>query len=236
MRIDGEYLVIDEQFKPRKITGRSFVGLIGANQYQKVGDTLLLMHKIVKEEVDEKWLKRGDFAEKLVNFVYTRDGHECTTYDKKEVNYDNFDFDNFGGLIDIELLKEKTLIEVKSKSLDKFETIVEKPPIEEVYQGLYYGFLRKYDKIIMEWIFFDPMTEDEVFKGKKPTTLRYLKRHTVKYDVDPSHMRKMLQLANQINKEFEETHKIHLSVISDQMLKKLGLVRPLDFDASELNF
>ena len=46
----------------------------------------------------------------------------------------------------------------------------------------------------------------------------------------------MLCLANQINKDFEETHKIRLSLVSDKMLKQLGLSRPSGFDFSELNF
>ena len=109
-RIEGDYLVVDSDFRPRKVTGRSFVSLVGLNPYQKEGDALLTMHKLVKEEVDPKWLKRGDFAEALVKAVYERDGHKCTVYDKKEVNYDNFtEYGNFGGLIDIELLEEKTL-------------------------------------------------------------------------------------------------------------------------------
>lgn len=236
-RIEGDYLVVDSDFRPRKVTGRSFVSLVGLNPFQKEGDALLTMHKLVKEEVDPKWLKRGDFAEALVKAVYERDGHKCTVYDKKEVNYDNFtEYKNFGGLIDIELLEEKTLIEVKSKSLDKYDAIKENPPREEVYQGLFYGFLRKYDRITMEWVFFDPITEDEVFKGKKVTTLRYLKKISKKYDVDKAHMRDMLCLANQINKDFEETHKIRLSLVSDKMLKQLGLSRPSGFDFSELNF
>ena len=88
----------------------------------------------------------------------------------------------------------------------------------------------------MEWVFFDPITEDEIFKGKKVTTLRYLKKISKKYDVDKAHMRDMLCLANQINKDFEETHKIRLSLVSDKMLKQLGLSRPSGFDFSELNF
>ena len=36
-------------------------------------------------------------------------------------------------------------------------------------------------------------------------------------------MRDMLCLANQINKDFEETHKIRLSLVSDKMLKQLDI-------------
>lgn len=237
MRIEDGYLIVDKEFKKKKVTGRTFVELIGANPFTKVGDALLKMHGIITEDVDPKWLKRGNFAEKIVKAVYERDGHKCVIYDKKEVQFDNFqEYSNFGGLIDIELPEEKTLIEVKSKSLSKYDEIVKNPPTEEIYQGLFYGFLRKYNKIIMEWVFFDEMTEEEIFAGKKPTTLRYLKKYSRKFDVKNDEMKKLLIMANNINKDFEENKRIKIGLISDKALKQLGLTRPLDFDLSELNF
>lgn len=230
MRIEGDYLVVDEYFKEKKITGHSFVGLIGFDSFKKPGDTLLTMHKIVDEKIDPKWLKRGDFAEKIVKAVYQRDGHNCTTYDKKAVQYDNFDYDNFEGLIDIELLDENTLIEVKSKSMKDYQYIVANPPKQEIYQGLYYGFLRKYHHILMEWIFFDEQTEDEIFNDKKPTTLKNLKKYSKKYVIDNKEMEQLLAEAVLLNKGFERTKKIRLNLISDEMLKKLGFERPLGLE------
>ena len=103
---------------------------------------------------------RGDFAEQIVKKIYERDGYNCTTYDKKQIKYDNFYDDRyFSGIIDIELIDNNTLIEVKSKSMKDYDKIVKYPPKHEIYQGLMYGFLRGYESIIMEWIFFDETTE-----------------------------------------------------------------------------
>lgn len=230
MHIEGDFLIVDEEFKPRKIFGHSFVGLCGLDPFTKIGDTLLKMHKLIKEEVPRKYLLRGDFAENIIKHVYERDGHKCTTYDKYEIKFDNFqELKHFGGLIDIELLEEKTLIEVKSKSMKDYEYVKASPPKQEVYQGLYYGFLRKYEKITMEWVFFDEETEQEVFEGKKPTTLKNLKKHSEVFVINHLEMHNLLTQALKLNKAFEENKKIHLDLISDDALKQLGLKRP-DYD------
>ena len=225
MRIEGNELVIDAPINKQKITGHSFVGLIGFDPFKSIGDTLLTMHKIVKEEVDPKWLKRGNFAEKVILTVYQRE-HKCVTYDPKQIHYDNFSLENFGGLIDIELPEERTLIEVKSKSMKDYDYITFKQPQQEVYQGLYYGFLRGYSTITMEWVFFDEKTEDEIFNDKAPTTLKYLKKFSKTYTVNHDVMKDLLTRAYQINKEFEETGRINLNWVSNKMLEKLGLSRP----------
>lgn len=227
MHIEDNFLIVDEIFEPRKIYGHSFVGLCGLDPLSKIGDTLLKMHKLIKEDVPKKYLLRGDFAEKIIKHVYERDGHKCTTYNKYEIKFDNFkELKYFGGLIDIELLEEKTLIEVKSKSMKDYEYVKASPPKQEVYQGLYYGFLRRYDTITMEWVFFDEETEQEVFEGKKPTTLKNLKKHSEIIPINYIEMNNLLTQALKLNKAFEENKKISLNLISDEVLNQLGLKRP----------
>ena len=228
MKIENGYLVVDpsEIKKFKKITGHSFVQLIGIDPFTKVGDCLLTMHELYKEKIDEKWLKRGDFAERVVQRVYKRDGHIITTYNKKEVNYDNFQ-DNlwFGGLLDIELLEEKTLVEVKSKPMKDYDFIVKNPPLHEIYQGLYYGYLREYDHITMEWVFFDKQTEEEIFNDLPITTLQNLKKYSKTFAINKDSMKEKLTQARNVLMEFRETGKIHISNISDKVLNYLGFNR-----------
>lgn len=228
MKIENGYLVVDpsEIKKFKKITGHSFVQLIGIDPFTKVGDCLLTMHGLYKEKIDEKWLKRGDFAERVVQRVYKRDGHIITTYKKEEVNYDNFQ-DNlwFGGLLDIELLEEKTLVEVKSKSMKDYDFIVKNPPLQEIYQGLYYGYLRDYDHITMEWVFFDKQTEEEIFNDLPVTTLQNLKKYSKTFAINRDSMKEKLDQARNVLIEFRETGKIHISNISDKVLNYLGFNR-----------
>lgn len=239
MKIEDGYLIVEknEMTKFKKITGHSFVQLIGIDPFTKVGDCLLAMHGLYSEKVDDKWLKRGEFAEKIVQKVYTRNGHKITIYNKKEINYDNFqNYKHFGGLLDIELIEESSLIEVKSKSMKDYDYITKNPPIQEVYQGLYYGYLRKYPAITMEWIFFDEQTEQEVFNDKPITTLKLLKKHNQRYAVNNEEMLQKLQKALGIVLEFRETGKILLNDISDKVLKYLGLERPQNDIFDELPF
>lgn len=209
----------------KKISGHSFVDILGFNPYKLPGDALLILHNLIVEEVDKKWLRRGDFAEVIVKTVYERDGHKCTIYDEeyKKANYYSCfpQFKDWGGLIDIELIDEKTLVEVKSKSLDKYESIKKHPPIDEVMQGAYYAYLRKYDKFNMEWIFFDSVTEEEVFQGKKPTTLKNLKRHSLTIDVDNDKMKNMLIECANIVEKFRKDLTIPLNLISPKYIKIL---------------
>ena len=228
MRIENGYLIVEssEIRKIKKITGHSFVQLIGIDPFTKVGDCLLTMHGLYSEKIDEKWLKRGDFAEKVVQRVYKRDGHNITIYDKKKINYDNFqDYLWFGGLLDIELIEEKNVIEVKSKSLKDYDYIIKNPPLHEIQQGMYYSYLRNYDKVTLEWIFFDEKTEQEIFNDLPVTSLQNLKRHTKTYDINKEFMKIKLQQALNIIKDFRENGRIALSDISDKVLKYLGFDR-----------
>ena len=239
MRIENGYLIVEknEMLKFKKITGHSFVQLIGIDPFTKVGDCLLAMHGLYKETVDEKWLKRGNLAEEIVKKVYTRNGHKCTTYDKYEINFDNFqNYQHFGGLIDIELIEERSLIEVKSKSLKDYDYIIQKQPIQEVYQGLYYGFLRGYEAITMEWIFFDEQTQEEVFNDKPITTFKNLKKFNKRFSVNKEEIKEKLKTALQIVFDVREHGKIPLNNISDKVLKYLGLERPQIDIFDTLNF
>ena len=233
MRIENGYLIIEktEMTKFKKITGHSFVQLIGIDPFNKVGDCLLSMHGLYSEKIDKKWLKRGDFAEKIIQKVYTRNGHKITTYVKNEVNYDNFrQYEHFGGLLDIELIEENSLIEVKSKSLKDYDYICKNQPQQEIYQGLYYGYLRQYPTITMEWVFFDEQTEQEIFNDKPITSLKNLKKLSLRFEVNKEHMKEQLSKALKIVLDFRENGKINLNDISDKVLKYLGLERPKEKD------
>lgn len=230
MRIDSEQncLVFEDNdnLKIKKIGGHAFVELLGLNSYKTIGDALLELHGVVKSEVDEKYLLRGDIAETIIKKVYERDGHHCVTYDKKQIKHDNFqNVEYFGGLIDIELPVEQTLIEVKSKSMNKYEEINNHKPQDEIFQAFLYGYLRGYKSIIMEWVFFDEKTEKEIFEKKPITSFKDLKKIKEVLAV-PSNMVEYMYKVLNIVQEFRKTRKISLDAISDEYLKKLGFERP----------
>ena len=228
MHIDNNYLVLDDNdiIQDKKIKGHSFVELLGMNRFKKTGDALLTQCGLLPtDEIDKKWLLRGDFAEKLVKLTYEKKGRKCTTYNKKIIKYDNFhDNKDFGGLIDIELLEEKTLIEVKSKSIKDFDFITKRQPDSEINQGMLYAFLRGYADFIMEWIFFDEITEAEICAGLKPANLSNLKRISKVYKVDYELMIGYMDICLEKIDDFKKNRKIHLQYISDEALDKLGLL------------
>ena len=232
MYIDNDYLYIepkDNAKTDKKISVRNFCGLLGLDNFKKEGDYLLLSWGLIKDEVDEKWQKRGDFAEAIVFKVYQRDGHKPIRYNKKEIHYDNFLGEHkwLSGMIDIELPDERSLVEVKSKNLEKYDFICRRIPQFELYQGITYGYLRNYDIIYMEYIFFDDETEQEIFAGKKPTTLQYLKRYPKKVYVNRQEMESKIEYVENLLNKYKETMKISLDLISDKTLNSLGFKRPI---------
>lgn len=230
MRFDDEYVYLEcddiAKLKFKKVTGHSFVGLIGLDQYNKPGDTLLYMHGILPNVVDPKYLKRGDYAEEIVLKVYKRDfkDDDIVRYDdKKAINYDNFkdDYINLGGIIDIENLTKKEIIEVKSKSMKDYEKINQIKPLNEVYQGLLYTYLRKYDKLTMEWIFFDEESENALFNDGRPKTNKNLKRISYSIKCNHNEMSGLCQRALKVVKKFRQDYKIKLSDISPKNIELL---------------
>jgi len=235
MKIENDKLIFDNSnIKRKKITGHSFVDMAGLNPYAKIGDVVLERLGYLKQDVPEKYLLRGDYAEKIVRAIYERDGHKCTIYDKDKIHYDNMpENKDFGGLIDIDLLEENSLVEVKSKSMSDYDKILREKPAWEVMQGCYYAYLKGKESFTMEWIFFDPLTEREVFANQPVTTLANLKRISQKYNMNEktlNYTKGLLdKVLNYYNKCLSEGA-IPLEDISDRALEQLGLERPqIDF-------
>lgn len=230
MKVENGYLVFApyDPIKIKKITGHSFVDLLGINKFVKRGDALLSLHGVCSEKVDPKYLRRGDFAEYIAKIYYQREGHVCITYDKKEIGYDNFkENKTCGGIIDIEMPAERSLVEVKSKSLKDYNLVINNPPANELYQGMFYAYLRGYVSFNMFWLFFDENTENEIFAGVKPTSLKNIKKFEKEYFVDTADIKNKIAEAEAIVENFRKEKRIPLSEISPkyiELLKTKGVV------------
>ena len=231
MKIENNYLCFEQsEFKKdKKITARIFVGLAGFDNFKTPHDYLLQMFGFFDEsETSEekqqmaKYLKRGNYAENIVFKVYMRDGMSPIMFDKKAIEYDNFKhIKRFGGLIDIDMPFFSTLSEVKSKNIKEFENIEKWPPKKEIYQGLFYGYLQNYDKINMDWIFFDDKTEQEVMNDLPVTTNKHLKKITKTYDVDRVEMFSLMKQTEDFVDAFIKDPKIPIEKISPKILQKV---------------
>lgn len=234
MRIDKEYLYFDtnDKIKHKKITGTNIADLMGINKWKKEGDCLLNMFGVIKEDFDEYYTKRGALAEKLALKSLEKRGYKCTTYNPVEIGWDNFKDNkyNLGGVIDIELIDNKTLYEIKSKSMKDYEEILKNGNAVQEQQAIHYGYLRKYDNVHIMWIFFDEQTEYEIRNDLPITTLKNLKMIEkelfVNYDVL---VHKYVEVINFYD-DCYNNRRIPLHLISDKYLKMLGFERPKQDD------
>lgn len=243
MRIDSQYLYFDEDdnIKYKRITGTNIADLMGINKWKSKGDCMLNMFGIITEPFDEYYTKRGALAEKLALKSLERRGHKCTTYNAQQINWNNFpdNKNNLGGVIDIELLDENTLYEIKSKSMKDLDEIITNGNKVQEQQAIHYGLLRKYDKVHIMWIFFDEQTEYEIRNELPITTLANLKMFEKELIVDSNYLipkyREVITLYN----DCYNNRRIPLNLISDKYLKMLGFERPkkdLDELMESLNF
>ena len=234
LKIADGFLILDTKVTSatkKKMSGHSFVGLAGIDKYNKRGDILLQLLKYYKNNVDPKYLYRGDMAEKMVRFILEKQGKEYITYDeeyKKKNNYDCFPMYQYcGGIPDFELPNEKTIIEVKSKSLEKYDEVMKDMPIEEIKQGLFYTYLRNYNKLIMAYVFFDEESENLLFENKLPKTLDKCKVVFKKFDLDKDELRNDIGNALTFYNICLDNKAIPLEDISPkilQVLRKNGLL------------
>lgn len=230
MEVKDGYLYFDTKITiqtKKKITGHSFVELCGLSAFNKKGDSVLGLLKLHKNEVDPKYLYRGDMAEKIVAFYLKKNNIDYIYYteeDKKKFNYDFFqNYAQCGGIPDFEIPSHDYLIEVKSKSMSKYNEIVEEQPKEEVYQGLYYAYLRGYEKAKLIWVFFDEQTEQEIFANKKPTTLKNVKFYSKEYVVNKEEIKKMLYDSLLYYCKCVQEKRIPIADISPKVLQELDL-------------
>ena len=226
---DYVYFETDRTIRTKKkITGHSFVDLSGFNPYTKRGDTILSLVGIRKEEVDKKYLYRGEIAEQLVRNIYEKKlGKKIVWYDektKKDNYYDFFPtFLQCGGIPDIEIPSENTLVEVKSKSMKDYEKIKTNGSlVYELYQALYYGYLRNYDKITMFYVFFDEESEKQAFANQPITNFKNIKFLSNVYEVKREEIEFLLKSDLEYYNNAIREKRIHISDFSDKVLKELG--------------
>lgn len=233
MKINGDYLEFtDLELNKRsksKLGGHAFAEILGMNPYTKVGDALLSHFNIVESEFDDKFKRRGDWAEKIASQVMKKRGHTLRLFNDKnywgdcfkEILPKNAVNPYFSGVIDIDLPSDKTLVEVKGKSLKDLEEVEKNPPRYEVIQSMLYGYMMGYDEVIMMWIFFDPTTEAQIFNNQPITSFKEIKKLEQKYTVNRDAIGQMMNKAWQVKATFLKEKKIPLSEISPKVLEKV---------------
>lgn len=226
LKFDKEDIYINPKTNlPKKITGHSFVALIGKDNFKKRGDTILELFKLIPlEKIDVFYTKRGELGEYLIKKMYEKQQVDYKTWNAKDINFDNFSEVSkyFGGLVD-GLLNEDTIIEIKTKSLDKFDYIKNNAIESEEYQAKLYATLWDKEKIKMQYVFFDEETERQLKANETITNLKGCKRLEKDINSDKEIIKQFMELALRYYVSCLQTLSIPLEDISPYYLKKLNL-------------
>lgn len=245
MQIRNGYLCInafdtqrvgDNAKQPKKITGHSFVGLIGKDPFKPKGDYLLDLFRVLpSEKIDPYWLERGDIAEDLIQKRYTKDGHKYQKWNKQEIKYDNFqNIQNFGGLVD-GLIDDYIINEVKSKSLKDYDNIVKYGRENEELQGMYYATLWGLDTLFMDWVFFTEEQEKELRETHQITNWQGMKRFSKQFSVDRKYIMGLMKQALDYYNYCLGCGMIPLEDLSDTALQRLVKEKGLKLDGTDNN-
>lgn len=173
LKFDMEDITLDKRTGlPKKISGHAFVDMAGFNPYTKKGDAVIDLLKLLPSQpIDEFYTNRGEIAEQIVKESYKKKYGEPSgyvTFNKKEVDYDNFKNTSqyFGGLID-GIFQNFIIVEVKSKNIKKKTEIEKEGCLYEQLQAEFYTVLSNLNNYNMCWVFFNDRLED-LIKNHQP--------------------------------------------------------------------
>lgn len=227
MHIENDYLVLPSFYRTKKITATSFYGLLGENKFKPKGDYLLSVLGLLKEPFDPFYTKRGEVAEKVLNIWLQEKGYTTKTWNKFEINFDNFPKHNeLGGMIDIAITQPfRCVVECKSKNIKDEEKIKRFPNQEQEHQALFYGYMSKCDKIKIIYVFFTDEQENDI-RNDKPIDMetKNFKFYEKDLEIDTQDIEEKLKRAIAYKNRCIKENKIPLADISDKALKLMGIV------------
>lgn len=154
--------------------------------------------------------------------MYEKQGQKYQLWDKKEINYDNFNDVSkyFGGLVD-GLLNDNTIVEIKSKSMDKYDFISKNAIESEEYQAKLYGTLWGLENIKMQYVFCSEQLENKIRNNEPLTSAKDCKRIEKDLIVNFDQMKQFMILALKYYWGCYQTLSIPLADISPSYLERL---------------
>lgn len=228
MEIKDGFLILPSYYKNKKITATSFYGLLGENKFKPKGDYLLSVLGLLKEPFDPFYTKRGEIAEKVLNAWLQLRGYTTKTWNKFEINFDNFpSHPKLGGMIDIAITSPfRCVVECKSKNIKDEQKIKMFPNAEQEHQALFYGYMSKCDNIKIIYVFFTDKQELAI-RNDQPIDLgisnfKFYEKDLV---IDKSDIEEKLKKAINYKEKCIAEGRIPLEDISDKALELLNLRR-----------
>lgn len=226
MHIEGDFLILPQYYREKKITATSFYGLLGGNKFKPKGDYLLSVLGLLKEQIDPFYTQRGEIAEELVNSWLKTRGFTTKTWDRYEIGFDNFkQHSKLGGMIDIAITSpSRTVVECKSKNIKDEQKIKKFPNQEQEHQALFYGYMSKCKDVKLIYVFFTDEQEHLIRNYQDiDMQLSNFKFYEKELQVDFEDIRKKLAQAIAYKEQCMEEGRIPLCDISDKALDLLGL-------------
>ena len=245
-KIVGDYLDISDcNLSMGKIYTTKFGGLLGVDNFNPKGDTVLLMQKIVKgDPFNPFYGVRGEIAEKIVKRYFDETKVEYKWYGGDTDTYDMFNNPAFGGNLDFAIRSKIGIssFEVKSKNIKDFDFIkrngIQPVHIAQAQLGVY---LSNYNNGYVAYVFFTDKQEEKIanktFDINVDWTTEMFKDQMLIYNCffDENQIAEKMQEAYDYYLECVMEKKIPLKDISDKVLNKLGLSRPVNIFARGIN-
>lgn len=250
MHFEKDYLVLDDTDKiyENKISSSRYSTLIGANDFQKPGDALLEMWKLIpKEPFDPFYTLRGEIAEQLVKHRLDENKAKYKYFGMSASENKIFDLFTknqcFGGVYDF-LLKNRdgtlTNLEVKSMSLKNkpYMKIARKEHIKQVQLTSYLGNIKSC-RIV--YVFFDDESEERIKEwSKEPGVLHNIfslnyEIKTFVVDINEKDIERDMVIVCDLVKECKKNRRIPIHLISDNILEKLGY-KPNIFERTTIDY
>lgn len=245
-KIVEDYLDISDcNLSMGKIYTTKFGGLLGVDNFNPKGDTVLLMQKIVKgDPFNPFYGVRGDIAEKIVKHYFEKNNVEYKWYGADTTTYDMFNNSAFGGNLDFVIRSKGTIssFEVKSKNIKDYSFIknngIQKVHLAQAQLGVY---LANYLNGYVAYVFFTDAQEEKIANGTFDINIDWtdemFKTQFLIFNCffEENQIVEKMQEAYDYYLECLMEKKIPLKDISDKALNKLGLSKPVNIFARGIN-
>lgn len=238
-RIDGNYLDISDcNINLYKIFSSKFGGLVGQDDFNKRGDIVLKMFKIINEPFDEFYKWRGDSAEEFVYFNISSRFKDLKWYGETvslsgKKTFDMFNNEHFGAVLDFtytDYIENETIsLEIKSKNIKDYEKIQKNgAQNSHIAQAELAAYLGGYKKFNILYIFFTDEQEQMIKEAKESVLFseNELKIFMCRFEVNEEKIKLQMNDAWEYCFWVSQFKKIPLQDISEKSFKLLGIIPP----------
>lgn len=236
MRFEKDYLLLEENDKiySTKIFSSRYPTLLGVNDFQKQGDAMLEMWKLIpKEPFDPFYTIRGEVAEIKVQELLESKGIKYKHYGSETSKQKIFDLfvqnKFFGGVYDFlatDSNGKMVSIEVKSTNI-KNKPFINEAKKEHIKQAELACFLGKISRCKIIYVFFDDENEAKIKQlaenyTKQDIDLIECEMKTFNVEINEAKIQTDMMIAYDLVNECKKNRRIPIALLSNKTLDFLG--------------